>query len=555
MTRYYSGTMIVTNTTIIAPTSTAVISVKDYDASTYTMTPEVRFENCVILNDGKTNILEHTGDNESAVCITLKNVITNGRIETTNNRGKLLIEGGVYAQYIQKDKTNVTTYASGVSQAKYNQPMTLGSLSDSGIFEVLVPKKTDKTTMVLDARRLVYVEAGKEHLAPKGDNVEIIVLPVLAVATGTASEIVTVTFMGLDNNSVLTETFVKGGLPTAPKISDYKLSEFTTLVFNGEFDKKVGAVDANTIFYPTYDVVNYIEGVKSSVSFSTSFNINIYVPYAYKEYFKRANVNGTYLTVKDVTVDGVQYVMCTAPITPNNFAEEIKFVLELDEMYGGVVYKGSTSISASVMAYAETILSGATYTDADKQLVYAALVYANEAIAYANTEADAVVDALVEEYKEFAGEEIADKYAVAYDATNLEAAFLKATVRLNSVPTIVFTTLRGFVGTVTITIGDDVREYIVNGNADRTIILEGLTLAEITSDIKVTAEGRVGTSTSVLITDGQYNLATYAKHHVENGGYAEDDIPTDAEIASRNALELIDAMYLYANAAKAYVAE
>ncbi len=555
MTRYYSGTMIVTNTTIIAPTSTTVISVKDYDASAYKMTPEVRFENCVILNDGKSNIFEHTGDDESAVCITLKNVITNGKIATTSNRGKVLIEGGVYAQSIDKDKTNVTTYATGVSQAKYNQAMTLGNLSDNGIFEVLVPKKTDNATMVLDARRIVYVEAGKEHLAPTGDNVEIIVLPVLAVATGTASEIVTVTFMGLDNNSVLTESFVKGGLPTAPQVSDYKLSEFTTLVFAGEFDKKVGAVDANTIFYPTYNVVNHIAGVKSSVSFSTSFNINIYVPYSYKEYFKRANVNGTYLTVKEVTVDGAQYIMCTAPITPNNFAEEIEFVLELDEMYGGVVYKGSTTVSTSVMSYAEEILSDETYTDDEKQLVYAALVYANEVIAYANTEADVIVNALVEKYAEFAGDEIADKYAGAYDVTNLEAAFLKATVRLNSVPTIVFTTLRGFVGTVTITIGTDVREYIVNSNADRTIILDGLTLSEITSDIKVTAEGRVGTTTSVLITDGQYNLATYAKYHVENGGYAEDDIPTDAQIASRNALKLIDAMYLYANAAKAYVAE
>lgn len=556
MTRYYSGTMNVTNTTIIAPLSTTVISVKDYDVKgdvVIVMTPEVRFENCVILNKGNSNILEQTGDNESGVCITLKNIITNGTIETTNGRGKVLIDSGVMANAILNNGMNVASYASGVSKAKYNQPMKLGSLSDTGILEVVVPVKSDNITFVHDGKTFVYVEAGKEYLAPEGATV--ITLPVIPAATATANEIATITFMGLDGKSILSENFVKGGLPTAPAVSDYKISEFTTLVYTGDFDKKVTTVDASTIFYPNYEVVNSVDGVKSSVSFSTSFGINVYVPYDYKEYFKRANVNGTYLTVKDVTVDGVQYVMCTAPVTPKNFADEIKFVLELDEMYGGVVYRGTCEITTSIMDYAKTILSDTTneYTAADKTLVYAALVYANETIAYANSEANEIVEALVEEYKSFAGESAEDKYAGAFEETNLAAAFLKATVRLNSVPTIVFTTLRDFAGTIKFTIGGVEREYVVNGNSDRTIILDGLTIAEFTSDIFVTVEGRVGTSTSVLITDGKYNLATYAKHHIENGTYGEDDIPTDSQLASNKALNVIDAMYAYAAAAKAYV--
>lgn len=555
MTRYYSGTMIVTNTTIIAPTSTSVISVKDFDLATCVMTPEVVFENCIILNKGNSNILEHTGDDESNVCITLKNIITNGNIETASGRGKVLIEGGIKANTILKNGLNVASYASGVSQAKYNQPMTLGSLSDTGIFEVYVPKKPDGSTMDLEARRIVFVEMGKEHLVPTGDNVEVITLPMIATATATASDIVSVTFMGLDGKAILSENFVKGGLPTAPSVSDYKLSEFTTLVYKGEFDKKVGTVEVPTIFNPLYDVVNTVSGVKMSVSFYTSFNINVYVPYEYKEYFKRANVDGKYITVKDVMVDGVQYVMCSAPVTPDNFAEDINFVLEFDEMYSGVVYSGTAEITTSVMAYASTILSDTTgvYTAADKTLVYAALNYANESILFAVKEANDEVAALVEAYKEFKTETPEDKYSEAFAETNLSAAFIKATVRLDSAPTLVFTVVRNFVGTITFTIGDDVREYVINGNGDRTIILDGLTIAEFTSDILITAEGRIGTSTSVLITNGQYNLATYAQYHIENGSYAEDDIPSDDQLASNKAISLIDAMYAYANAAKAYV--
>jgi len=230
--------------------------------------------------------------------------------------------------------------------------------------------------------------------------------------------------------------------------------------------------------------------------------------------------------------------------------------VEFTEEYDGVSYNGTAEITTSVMSYAVTILSdsASVYTNADKTLVYAALVYANEVITYTVKEANEEVEALVEEYKAFATADSEDKYSEAFDETNLSAAFLKATVRLDSAPTIVFTTLRNFVGTLTFTIGNKTVEYTVNGNSDRTVVLEGLTIAEFTSDILITAEGSIG-DTPVVITDGKYNVATFAQYHIENSAYGEGEIPTDAQLSSKKAVSVIDAMYQYAAAAKAYVAK
>ena len=564
MARFFSGTYTVTNTTVIAPTSTSVISIKDdlNGNEGFTMTPEVRFENCIILNDGKSNILEHTGDDESNICITLKNIITTGTISTTANRGKVLVEGGVFAKSIQKAGEGVMNYAAGISQAKYNVPFSLDSITESNILELFVPKELPKQdgvcTNVIDyeARRFVYVEEGSEALVPAGDNVEVIYLPKLAVGTGMNVDIVTVTFMNLDGSVAQTDNFIKGGIPTAPSVTDLELSALTTLVYSGKFDKEVTAVQETTIFNPIYEVKNNVSGIKSNVSFYTSFDINVYVPVEYKEVFRKANVNGTALTLTDVTVDGVDYVMCSVSVSADKFANDMSFALEFGEMINYVAYNGTVEITTSVLDYAVEILSGdaETYTDAEKALVYSALAYANQSIIYASGETDDEVDALVKEYADFAVADTEDKYSEAYESTNLSAAFLKATVRLNSAPAMVFTMQRGFVGTVKFTIGGVEKEFTVSANNERTIILKDLTIAEFTSDIYVTVEGAIGDE-AVVIEDGVYNLATYAQYHIGNTVYGENDIPTDSQLASKKAISVIDAMYAYASAAKAYVAE
>lgn len=562
MVRNYSGTMKISNTAIIAPTSSSVVSAVYNtlsDAAKY-LSPEMMVENCIIINNGE-GIIDNSGSAPGANVITLKNVVTNGKIEFTNpskGESNVVIDTGVVAKAINPNNRSRIVYASGVISGKYNQNMNMASLTDAGIFEVLIPAEINSTNVIdYEAKKVYIVEAGKEDLAPDVENASVLTLPMLPFGTGTTADLVKVTFMGLDGNPAKSEYFVKGGMPTAPEITDYELSDFTTLKFTGEFDKKIAPVNYTTVYNPKYEVVNNVTGLKSSVSFYTSFNINIYVPYEYKSYLKRATANGMELEIKDVVVDGVQYVMCSAPVTPDKFASKFKFSLGFDEASFDVVYKGTCEITTSVMDYAKAILSDTDglYKDADKALVYAALNYANEAILYANSEENEAVSALVEEYKSYAAAEPEDKYTEAFEQTNLSAAFLKATVKLDSAPAIVFTLRRDFRGVVNFTINGETKTFNVNANNERTITLDGLSISAFTADIAITVEGHIGGSESAIINDGQYNLATFAKYHLENGTYGENDIPTDSQLASKKALAVIDAVYAYAAAAEAYVAE
>lgn len=562
MVRNYSGTMKISNTAIIAPTSSSVVSAVYSmlsDAAKY-LSPEMMVENCIIINNGE-GIIDNSGSAPGANVITLKNVVTNGKIEFTNpskGESNVVIDTGVVAKAINPNNRSRIVYASGVISGKYNQNMNMASLTDAGIFEVLIPAEINSTNVIdYEAKKVYIVEAGKEDLAPDVENASVLTLPMLPSGTGTTSDLVKVTFMGLDGNPAKSEYFVKGGMPTAPEITDYELSDFTTLKFTGEFDKKIAPVNYTTVYNPKYEVVNNVTGLKSSVSFYTSFNINIYVPYEYKSYLKRATANGMELEIKDVVVDGVQYVMCSAPVTPDKFASKFKFSLGFDEASLDVVYKGTCEITTSVLDYAKAILSDTDglYKDADKALVYAALNYANEAILYANSEENEAVSALVEEYKSYAAAEPEDKYTEAFEQTNLSAAFLKATVKLDSAPAIVFTLRRDFRGVVNFTINGETKTFNVNANNERTITLDGLSISAFTADIAITVEGHIGGSESAIINDGQYNLATFAKYHLENGTYGENDIPTDSQLASKKALAVIDAVYAYAAAAEAYVAE
>ena len=562
MSRFYSGSFHVNNTVVIAPTVSSVISLIYTGNNRIIMTPEMLVENTVIVNNGEA-IIAQSGDSKNKVCLTLKNVVTNGKIAFSENKngGNVAVDSGVFASEINPKNVARIVYADGVYSANYNQPMTLDAITDEDIFKVAIPAelgdKNNITNVIDYESKLVYlVEQGNEKLVPKGSKNVAFVLPTLAVGTGTAAELLDVTFMGLDGKPASNEKVVKGGLPKVPTITDYNVSAFTTLIFMGEFDKPVTALTESTVFNPVYEVVNNVPGIKASVSFYTSFNINIYVPEAYKEYFTGASVNGTALTLTDVVVDGVNYVMCSAPINADKFADNVDFVLEFTETYGGVLYCGTEELTASVMDYVAIVLANedAAYTSAEMTLVYTALNYANETIIFATGSVNSEVAALVEEYSDLMIELPGDVCDGAVEETNLASAFFKANVRLGSAPAIVFTMKRDFVGTVTFTVDGNEYVYDVNGNAERTIVLENLTVAEFTSDILVTVDGAIGNA-EVVIEDGIYNLATYAQYHVENSAYAENTIPTDSQLTSKKAMKVINAMYVYAAAAAAYVAD
>ncbi len=563
ISHFYSGYFHVNNSVVLAPTVSSVIYLTYHGNKRTVMSPEMLVENTIIVNDG-TGIVGRSGDKEKTVCLTLKNIVTNGTIAINGNGrkdGYVAVDTGVFASAIDPDDDARIKYVNGVTAAIYNQPMTLEGITDELMYEIPLPEELGNVSSyenIIDyaAKYAYIVEAGNEKLVPRGEENIAVVLPTLAVGTGTADELVTVTFMGLDGKAASTEKYIQGGLVSAPAISDYKLSAFTTLVFTGEFDNELTEAYEDVVYIPNYTVVNTVADVKASVSFYTSFNVNIYVPYEYKDYLKGATVNGVALTLTDTTVDGVQYVMCSAPVNADKFASDVKFTLAFEETYGGVVYEGTADLTTSVIAYAENVLANANgeYTAAEMALVYAAANYANESIIFVTGAADASVKALLDEYSENMIEIDGSVCDGAITETNLEDAFFKANVRLGSAPAFVFTMKRDFVGTVTFTVDGTEYEYTVNGNNERTIILENLTIAEFTSDIAITVNGTVG-GTAVVINNGSYNLATYAQYHVENSTYAENMMPTASQLTSKKAVAVMNAMYVYAAAAAAYVAE
>ena len=113
-----------------------------------------------------------------------------------------------------------------------------------------------------------------------------------------------------------------------------------------------------------------------------------------------------------------------------------------------------------------------------------------------------------------------------------------------------FTLRSGFVGTVTITYGDKTVTHTASSDKDRTIIINDISIADITSDITITAEGTIAEA-SANVTEGKYNLSTFAKYHYDNAQYAENEIPTDSQLASAKILSIIDAIYAYSAAANA----
>ena len=562
-TRFYSGSFHVNNTVVLAPTVSSVIVLNKIGDRKNVMTPDMLVENTVIVNNGD-GIVGRSGDEEKEVCLTLKNIVTNGTIAVNGNGrkdGLVAVDTGVFATAIDPDKDSRIIYVDGVCSANYNQPMTLAGITDEDMYEVVIPAETGTSAAPgndIDyfSKYVYIVESVNKNLVPSGSINEALVLPILKVGTGTEEELLQAVFMGFDGKVASTENVIKGGIPAVPAISDCKISDFTTLVFTGEFDKEVTAITESTTYTPIYNVVNGVTDVKTNVSFYTNFNVNIYLPYNCKDYLTDATVNGVAITITVDEVDGVKYVMCSAPISADKFADDLTFVLTFNDEYNGVIYSGTASITTSVISYAESILANENgeYTTAEMDLVYAAVNYANESIIFARGIADADVKDLLAKYVSDTTKttgNVCDGYIT---ETNLADAFFKVNVRLGSAPAFVFTMKRDFVGTVTFTIGGTDFEYDVRGNNERTIVLEDLTIAEFTSDILITVDGKIG-NTDVVVDDGAYNLATYAKYHVENSAVNVNMIPTDSQLTSKKAVAVMNAMYVYAAAAKAFVAD
>ena len=602
MTRYYDGEIIVTNCTLLNPTRNSVIDMKCYyskdnkpsdmndensgrtsqdGAVIRVFTPYVYFENCVILNNNgnTTGIISNNGDG-LGVCLVFKNVVTNGRLNPSNvGNYRVRIYENVASTNFGMD-SSLLADAANTEIVKYNEALDLqaynAGLIANDYVKVTVPDYWAGSTLY--NRYQYYVEAGKRDSIPAedlaladaytkwiadggkanefvGERVEIFELMTVKSGTVLKENAVSVTYAPIATYDAEEEEVVEPTVVRVKKGSKFNINWFvpadvefgaTKLTFDTYADAPE-YVTEDVVVTPTMKLVANVNGVLANLSIYADFNINVFLPIAYKAYVTSITVGGTELNMVEVDMndDGAaDYIKVTVKVAPDKADENVVFTINVSENGANVTCTATVSIAS----YAEAILGG-NYTAAEKQLMYYTAAYANEAYKYfGNTaENNETLAALLANYESAKGEYVADEtYAGAVTDTGLAGVFANATVDLGSAPKFVFTLKDGFAGTVTITYGhySNTVTYTVTAEDSRTITLTGMKAYNFSTDIIVNAEGTIGGET-VKVENGMYNLDTFVKFHADNAATNEE---------SAKVLALLKAFYDYCVVANAYKA-
>ncbi len=561
MTRYYSGDIIVTNSLVVSPNKAEIIDMKSYYTSgnkpsdmadetsgrsdTRIATPYVYFENCILINTAAENsaIIGNNGDG-LGVCLVFKNVYTTGRLNPSN------ISSYRVRAYENVASTNFALadfnlINSDITIANYNKPFTLNEFgiknTDANILKVDM-HVVDKTTGAISTAPYYIVTAGNESLVTE-EGAVVRVIGNLNKGTALKTDVVTVTYAGLtaDAEPAAVVNYLKGAPYSVDDVvpADVVLGA-TKLVFDGTWSAAPEFVTENVTLTPGVTVKANIEGVLANLSIYSDFNVNLFVPIAYKDAITSIAVGETVLATAEVDMDGdgvADYIKVTYKRACNEANTNVVFTITVGDV--------ACTATVNIAEYAKTILAGEAYTAEDKQLMYYMAAYANEAYKYfGDGTADETLAGILTTYESAKGEYVADEtYANAIADTKLGDAFASATIDLASAPRFVLTLKDGFAGTVTVTYGPNTFTKTVTATDDRVIVIDGMKAYNFIVTLDVTAEGTIG-ETAVTVA-GNYNLDTFVKYHADNAATNED---------SAKCLALLKAFYDYVTVANAYKA-
>ena len=539
-TRFFYGTVKVTNSTfysgvgggffgahgqaatIVTDETTGVQTLTESPTGTYTV------DGCVVIvNKDGANVF---ADTQAMGNVTVTNTITNGTIGYTSTLKQNVTIGEGVAAYAIK----ASAYAEGIVAAAYNLPMQFAQ--ETVNVPYIYAPKTEKGTLAykkdIEFRNFVVAANGYTGEAD-------LVLGVLGQMTVKAEDVVKVTFKGLNGGEDIVVDYVKGGKIVAPAYQAIDNGIFK-FVHDGTFVEELPEVVTEAItLTPNVKSTVTLKGVKTNLSVYSDFLINLYIPAAYAENVVSIIANKTVLATTKVTIDEVEYIKVVVAKDAEDAAVNTVFTINLRD--GDIV--GTATVTVSVASYAETVLAGETYTAADKQLMYYVLNYANEAAKYFDGAEDATLKALLETYAAAKGEGMAEQtYANAIETLALGEVFESATVELTAAPAFVLNVKDNFVGTVTITYGDQTRTFEITADSDRAIVLKGMKAYNFGLELTVNAEGTIG-ETAVKTENAKYNLDTFVKYHVNSE--AEESVACEA---------LLVALYDYVACATAYKA-
>ena len=297
-----------------------------------------------------------------------------------------------------------------------------------------------------------------------------------------------------------------------------------TLYFNSTTDHNVTAHEIDyVVIYKTVDK-NYVNPTLSgnlvNLTLQSDFVVNVYVPVdtpAVKVALKHGDVAVDLAKQATVEIEGKSYYHFTYALNANAATDYVRLYL-VDE--SGFV----KLMKISIADYAKKILDG-SFDLEEKQLMMALLRYASEADVLLDGAEDATLTGILTNAKYEAYVTDYTDYGTALDVSALAEAVSSARLNLDSQPDFVFTLVKEFAGTVTITYrnfgGVDVtKTYVVEaGEEASNVSLNTMKIHELWKNITVTVEGTVG-ETAVNLT-GTYNLGTYVQGVAESEeGYA-----------------------------------
>ena len=557
MTRFFDGAMYFTNTTIIGLTGDNLIDMKGYYGTAYDQgnpstgrhgkyvnyyfNPYVSFDNCVLINqgtdDGKNhNLVGNNGDDKDYVNLSFKNTITNSRLNPSNYNKRTYIGPGVCT--FKMDTAGYTIQSGVTIKQDYYGYITMEGADENGILKVRNPVISGGK--VNDENYIYLVNTGVDPtgLVPAG--AKVIKLPVITFASRTADDYVKVTYNNLLGEKMKEVTYVKGSRPNLSAINPPALTfNAIKLVPNGVWENYTDVLTEDVVMTPQYDIVSNITGINTSISLYSDLYVNLYVPAAYGDYITSIANGENVLATENVSLDGKDYIKVTVSVDADSLSDDIVFAISVvDGEYNTVL-----DVKVNMAEYASSILSG-SYPEADKKLVYYMVAYAFEADKYFDKRTDKVLEAIVNEYKSvYAPEETVRNYNV-LDTAAFAKAFEHVTINVDSSPYYVFKLKAGFVGTVTVTYGDNVKEYNCTA-ATNYIVVDALEVADFADSFTVSVNGTVN-GTDASITSCDYNLDTFIQYHIDN---------SELNYKSIACMSLVEALYDFAQVAKEYSAQ
>ena len=302
---------------------------------------------------------------------------------------------------------------------------------------------------------------------------------------------------------------------------------FDASTFNYEiFEEQINTKMLYTIVDEAYEV-NNLNNVLYSLTIHNDFVIKVYVPTVATEFIRISNEIGEDLLANASTTvledDGNEYYVFNVPVTALEVGNSYAFRFTLDDGVNSVAVK-----EVSVEKYLTQILNDGAQSVASKQLMMAAANYANEAYKLLNGNENTAMVAILAnaDYQQYMPQANTDLGQL-YDTTALSAAIRQAQLQLDAHPNLVFTTQKGFVGTITISYelaGQQVsKTYRITPVASAKEVVyinfEELKAYQLNQTITITAVGTVGDD--AVEVSGQYSLGTYIQNLESNATNAD----------------------------------